>query len=135
MSISNNDIADKKTGKTSSQNSLLKPGYFSKFSNETLFYIFYYMPRDTLQLFAAEELYKRKWRYNTEYSVWFTTEQVPNTDEIIDLFFNQIEWKVSKYIYGQINQNAFLSENEDFKHNKASNENDGSKHNKVSSDK
>jgi CCR4-NOT transcriptional regulation complex NOT5 subunit len=122
VSISNNDIADKKTGKTSSQNSLLKPGYFSKFSNETLFYIFYYMPRDTLQLYASEELYKRKWRYHTEYAVWFFTEQAPNSEEKIELFFNQIEWKVSKFIYGDINQNAFLSENEVYKHSKTSSE-------------
>lgn len=119
VSISNNDIADKKSGKSSSQNSLLKPGYFSKFSDETLFYIFYYMPRDTLQLYASEELYKRKWRYNTEYAVWFKSDQVPNTEEKAEVFFNQIEWKVCKFIYGQLNQNAFLSEVEVSKHSKA----------------
>lgn len=35
----------------------LKPAHFQKFNNKTLFYIFYYMPRDSLQLFATEELY------------------------------------------------------------------------------
>ena len=35
----------------------LKTGHFSKFQLETLFYIFYNMPRDTLQAYAATELY------------------------------------------------------------------------------
>ncbi|KAG5115509.1 hypothetical protein JHK84_041622 [Glycine max] len=35
----------------------LHQGYFSKFSVETLFYIFYSMPKDEAQLYAANELY------------------------------------------------------------------------------
>ena len=34
----------------------LQPGYFQKFQPDTLFYIFYGMPGDEAQLFAAEEL-------------------------------------------------------------------------------
>ncbi len=34
----------------------LQPGYFQKFQPDTLFYIFYGMPGDEAQLYAAEEL-------------------------------------------------------------------------------
>lgn len=42
----------------------LKTGHLSEFKLETLFYIFYAMPRDSLQAYAAQELYKRDWRYH-----------------------------------------------------------------------
>jgi len=50
----------------------LKTGHFSKFQLETLFYIFYNMPRDTLQAYAATELYNRDWRYHKDLTLWFT---------------------------------------------------------------
>ncbi|CAG9570441.1 conserved hypothetical protein [Leishmania major strain Friedlin] len=37
---------------------------FHQFKEETLFYIFYSMPRDVLHLAAARALYERGWRYN-----------------------------------------------------------------------
>jgi hypothetical protein len=42
----------------------LKTAHLEKFQLETLFYIFYAMPRDVLQAYAAQELYNRKWRYH-----------------------------------------------------------------------
>ncbi|EXX54906.1 CCR4-NOT core subunit CDC36 [Rhizophagus irregularis DAOM 197198w] len=44
------------------------------FSDETLFYIFYSMPRDILQEAAAQELYNRNWRYHKEHQFWLTKE-------------------------------------------------------------
>ena len=44
----------------------MKPGYFSKFQQDTLFYIFYSMPADEAQLFAADELASRGWGFNKE---------------------------------------------------------------------
>jgi len=41
------------------------------FSEETLFYIFYSTPLDSLQLIAAEELYNRNWRFHTGVQRWF----------------------------------------------------------------
>merc|ERR1719193_2938008 len=41
----------------------LKTSHLAKFTLETLFYIFYNMPRDTLQVYAAKELFNRKWHY------------------------------------------------------------------------
>jgi len=49
----------------------LKTSHLSKFKVETLFYIFYSMPKDTLQVFAAKELYNRGWRYHKDLKLWF----------------------------------------------------------------
>ncbi|KAJ4951389.1 hypothetical protein NE237_028221 [Protea cynaroides] len=45
-------------------------GYFSKFQPETLFYIFYSMPKDEAQLYAANELHNRGWFYHREFRLW-----------------------------------------------------------------
>ena len=37
---------------------------------ETLFYLFYSMPKDLLQACAAQELYRRDWRYHGELRLW-----------------------------------------------------------------
>lgn len=49
----------------------LKTGHLSKFQLETLFYIFYALPKDVLQAYAAQELYSREWRYHGELKLWF----------------------------------------------------------------
>ena len=46
-----------------------------KFSDETLFYIFYSMPRDILQEASAQELYKRNWRFHKEFKLWLTKDK------------------------------------------------------------
>ncbi|XP_027181310.1 probable NOT transcription complex subunit VIP2 [Coffea eugenioides] len=48
----------------------LKQSCFSKFRPETLFYIFYSMPKDEAQLYAANELYNRGWLYHRELRLW-----------------------------------------------------------------
>ncbi|PYI17703.1 NOT2 family protein [Aspergillus violaceofuscus CBS 115571] len=45
------------------------------FSDETLFYIFYSMPRDLLQEVVAEELMGRKWRYHKIERCWLTRDE------------------------------------------------------------
>lgn len=125
ISLVNNDTTEKKQIKNISTNTFLKPTFFSKFSNETLFYIFYYMARDTLQILASEELYKRKWRYQTEYSVWVVLDNSETTEKEKAgesyLYFNFNEWKPMKYVYGPMNVKAFLSENEVVKYYKTLN--------------
>ena len=49
----------------------LQPGSFTKFQEETLFYIFYSMPQDEAQLYAADELATRGWAYHKELKVFF----------------------------------------------------------------
>ncbi|KAJ5914373.1 hypothetical protein N7504_003256 [Penicillium tannophilum] len=45
------------------------------FSDETLFYIFYSMPRDIMQELVAEELMTRKWRYHKLERCWLTRDE------------------------------------------------------------
>ncbi|KAK8282111.1 hypothetical protein V6Z11_D08G003600 [Gossypium hirsutum] len=59
----------------------LHQGYFSKFSVDALFYIFYSMPKDEAQLYAANELYNRGWFYHKEHRSWFI--RVPNVEPLV----------------------------------------------------
>lgn len=59
----------------------LHQGYFSKFQLETLFYIFYSMPKDEAQLYAANELYNRGWFYHREHRLWFI--RVANMEPLV----------------------------------------------------
>ncbi|CAG8580081.1 11354_t:CDS:2 [Paraglomus brasilianum] len=75
----------------------------ASFSDETLFYIFYSMPRDILQEYAAQELYNRNWRYHREHRLWLTKE--PGTEPITKtatyesgtyIFFDPTTWEKVK---------------------------------------
>lgn len=46
------------------------------FSDDTLFYIFYTMPKDLMQVSAARTLVKREWMYHKELKVWFKRVQI-----------------------------------------------------------
>jgi CCR4-NOT transcription complex subunit 2 len=48
------------------KNPILKGSHIGKFSLQTLFYIFYSMTNEFHQAIAAEDLYKRNWRYDCE---------------------------------------------------------------------
>jgi CCR4-NOT transcription complex subunit 2 len=55
----------------------------ASFSDETLFYIFYSMPRDIMQELVAEELMSRKWRYHKLERAWLTRDETyPSPVEI-----------------------------------------------------
>lgn len=58
----------------------LKTGHLGRFHETTLFYIFYAMPRDVLQAYAAQELYARDWRFHTESKLWFRREGSGNSN-------------------------------------------------------
>lgn len=67
------------------------------------------MPRDTLQVLAALELYRREWRYHGELRVWLS-QTVPdsmagNTSMVV---FDVNEWKIKPH-RGNI-VNGFLTE-------------------------
>ena len=55
--------------------SRLQPGYFAKFQQDTLFYVFYSMPGDEAQLYAADELANRGWWFH-KVRVWSKILQV-----------------------------------------------------------
>lgn len=58
----------------------LTPAYFAHFQPDTLFYIFYGMPGDEAQVYAADELANRGWYYHKELKTWLT--RAPNTEPL-----------------------------------------------------
>ncbi|KMP06358.1 VIP2 protein [Coccidioides immitis RMSCC 3703] len=72
------------------------------FTDETLFYIFYSMPRDIMQELVAEELMGRKWRYHKIERAWLTRDDsYPNPVEVergisergVYLWWDTATWK------------------------------------------
>uniref|UniRef100_A0A0D9WHX7 NOT2/NOT3/NOT5 C-terminal domain-containing protein n=1 Tax=Leersia perrieri TaxID=77586 RepID=A0A0D9WHX7_9ORYZ len=55
--------------------------HFQKFFLSTLFYIFYSMPKDAYQLYAANELYKKGWAYHKGLCQWI--KRVPNVTPLV----------------------------------------------------
>lgn len=72
---------------------------FSMFSTETLMYIFYSMPRDTLQVAAAAELFSRDWRFHKGLQRWVS--RAPGSEPIKSnafergayIFFEPTTWE------------------------------------------
>ncbi|KAL9237401.1 hypothetical protein vseg_011954 [Gypsophila vaccaria] len=60
---------------------VLNQAYFAKFQLPTLFYIFYSMPKDEAQLYAANELYNRGWFYHKDLRQWLM--RVPNLESLV----------------------------------------------------
>mmetsp|Transcript_2079 Transcript_2079/g.3202 ORF Transcript_2079/g.3202 Transcript_2079/m.3202 type:complete len:278 (-) Transcript_2079:65-898(-) len=61
----------------------LKTGHLAKFPLETLFYIFYAIPQDILQAYAAQELYARDWNYHKELKIWMIRNTNTTTSNTI----------------------------------------------------
>lgn len=55
----------------------------SKYSLDTLFFIFYYQPNTIQQLLAAKKLKKKSWRFHKKYRTWFQrhSDPIANTNE------------------------------------------------------
>jgi hypothetical protein len=98
----------------------LKTGHLSKFQLETLFYIFYALPKDVLQAYAAQELYSREWRYHGELKLWF--KRASPSDGVSSsssgspqyLYFDINSWE-RRLFNGSMNQNitsGFITEDE-----------------------
>ncbi|KAI7824621.1 hypothetical protein BC939DRAFT_396487 [Gamsiella multidivaricata] len=70
--------------------------------DETLFYMFYSMPRDALQDAAAIELYNRHWRYHKELRLWLMKDQAseqsktPTFERGSYIFFDPNSWEKVK---------------------------------------
>ncbi|EGV61533.1 transcriptional regulator [Yamadazyma tenuis] len=89
------------------QNIIPAPGpcdsKIQSFSDETLFYIFYMKPRDTLQEYAARELVARNWRYHKEIQVWLTKDSnvepvliSQDVEKGVYIFFDPHNWEKIK---------------------------------------
>ena len=100
----------------------LKTGHLSKFQLETLFYIFYALPKDVLQAYAAQELYTREWRYHAESKLWFKQATPSEMGAASNnngssgaqyIYFDINTWE--RRVYGNVNQNiagGFLPEDD-----------------------
>ncbi|KAI8348782.1 hypothetical protein B0O80DRAFT_176900 [Mortierella sp. GBAus27b] len=70
--------------------------------DETLFFMFYSMPRDALQDAAAVELYNRHWRYHKELRLWLMKDQsseqskTPTFERGTYIFFDPNSWEKVK---------------------------------------
>jgi len=75
------------------------------FSDETLFYMFYTMPRDVMQEVAAAELTHRNWRYHKEHKMWLTKDQnygdptpiSPGAERGSYIFFDPYMWQRTRF--------------------------------------
>ena len=110
VSLFNDDLVNKEKYTGTMNTSFLQPPFFNNFHENTLFYIFYYLTRDTLQLFAGVHLYKRGWKYNYKYQIWFKKSNDKEGGEKWE-FFNPLEWKKKEFIYGEVDKH-FLTEEE-----------------------
>ena len=110
VSLFNDDLVNQEKY-TGAFNSFLQPKFFDNFHENTLFYIFYYLTRDTLQLFAGEHLYKKGWKYNYKNQIWFKQTKDKEGNEKWE-FFNPLEWKKNDFIYGPVDIQSFLTEDE-----------------------
>ncbi|KAJ1564507.1 hypothetical protein HK096_007636, partial [Nowakowskiella sp. JEL0078] len=94
----------------------------SSFSDETLFFIFYTLPRETAQEAAAQELYNRNWRFHKDLKVWLTKE--PSSEVVVKtvgfergayIFFDPTTWqKVKKELvlyYEQLEERGLVGDN------------------------
>jgi hypothetical protein len=73
------------------------------FSDETLFYIFYTMPKEAIQEAAAQELYNRNWRYHKKFGIWLAKEL--GSEDVVKglgcekglyLYFDPKDWEKKK---------------------------------------
>mmetsp|Transcript_49638 Transcript_49638/g.91636 ORF Transcript_49638/g.91636 Transcript_49638/m.91636 type:complete len:342 (-) Transcript_49638:97-1122(-) len=89
----------------------LKTAHLQKFSLETLFYIFFNMPRDTLQAYAAAELYNRGWKFHRELKFWFILQEQEEGGPPRWVCFDPNSWERS--FYNQyVDPNQFLAEDD-----------------------
>lgn len=96
----------------------LKTGHLSKFQLETLFYIFYTLPKDVLQAYAAQELYAREWRYHGDSKLWFKiasaadgVSATPGSAQF--MYFDTSSWERRLFNGNSQNlANGFLSEDD-----------------------
>jgi len=87
----------------------LKTGHLSKFQLETLFYIFYALPKDVLQAYAAQELYAREWRYHVDLKLWFKraspADGVPSVNNSVQYIYFDINSWERRLFNGSMHQN------------------------------
>lgn len=73
------------------------PSIYSKFDEDTLFYIFYYQQGTYHQYLAAKELKKQSWRFHKQFLTWFRRHSEPQaiTDEYEQGVYVYFDWEGS----------------------------------------
>eukprot|EP00561_Arcocellulus_cornucervis_P013169 CAMPEP_0185802906 /NCGR_PEP_ID=MMETSP1322-20130828/2276_1 /TAXON_ID=265543 /ORGANISM="Minutocellus polymorphus, Strain RCC2270" /LENGTH=387 /DNA_ID=CAMNT_0028498713 /DNA_START=178 /DNA_END=1341 /DNA_ORIENTATION=- len=96
----------------------LKTGQLSRLNLDSLFYMFYGLPKDSFQAHAAQELYRREWRYHTESKVWFKRAVPGDGVDLGDgspkyIYFDYTTWD-RQLFNGNVQQivGGFLSEDD-----------------------
>lgn len=88
---------------------VLKTDHVSKFHLETLFYMFYQLPRDILQACAGVELYRRDWRYHAELRIWLKArtalEMQQSHPTVQYVYFDAKAWEVRLFNASQVRGN------------------------------
>jgi len=92
----------------------------SKMATDLVFFLFYSVPKDKLQIAIAAELYRRGWRYHTEYKIWVA--RLPNINPEMRhenfeqgeyQYFNKDTWSREKKIiyleYAKLDNKPSLS--------------------------
>jgi CCR4-NOT transcription complex subunit 2 len=93
----------------------LKASHLKKFHPRSLFFMFYSMPRDILQAYAAKELHTRGWRFHKDLRLWFTQEtqgpavagQAPPPRQLV--YFDSSMWE-KRVFEGNIPGNGFMTD-------------------------
>lgn len=84
------------------------PDRLQGFVDETLFFIFYTMPRDYTQMLVAQELVTRKWRYHMREKQWLTRDDASPNPVLLDdkvseqgyyIWWDTKVWKKVRRIY------------------------------------
>lgn len=94
----------------------LKPDHLNKMHMETLFYMFYSMPRDQLQTAAAVELYRREWWFHADLRLWMKMRAPPADSQAAQtsphfLFFDVSTWEAKIYSGNSLRMSGFLPGN------------------------
>ena len=92
------------------QQPVLKLEQFTKLQLETLFYMFYVLPKDILQALSAQELYRREWKYHVEFGIWIKSrsvqEQLQSHPGVVYIYFDISGWDIKPF-----HVNIFLKSN------------------------
>jgi len=93
----------------------LRREHLQKFDYTTLMYMFYALPRDMLQAFAAQELFYREWRYHKDHKLWFKPEKVEEAggrSKQVLMYFDAGAWEKKTFVGPNPSAQGWLSEEE-----------------------
>lgn len=83
------------------QQPALKLEQFTKLQLETLFYMFYVLPKDIVQALAGQELSRREWKFHTDLKVWIKTrsaqEQQQSHPGVQFIYFDLNGWDIKPF--------------------------------------